>query len=250
MEQSRRPKRAARAGHVLRAFTFYYTVGWILHWCLVRYEKSGRLTVSGHEQYFAALRRGKVLIVANHPGVIESLFIATLGHTHFWCEVSELLPFSFPDPASFLPRWLWWVGPFIRCVPVHRASTHKKTASLRSALQLLSSGEVLVLHPEGGRTRKGTSFVEHPSGRRMRADQSTGAAFLAVQPDVLVLPVWVSFHGGLPQPHETYRDLWRRGLHIAVGTPFAIDRSRKQSREKIQQQITEAILSTGLEIAP
>lgn len=245
---TKRPPRWRRIGRVTHAFLVYYTVGiWFYLFWILPYKQSGRLIVHGQDRYKAALARGRVAIVANHPSVVESYFLSVLLCGSFWKSIPELWPYSLPDPASFLPRWLWWFFPLIRCVTVERHSTTSRRRALYRSIELLKQGECIVIHPEGGRTNKGTSFLCGMAGRRIRVPLEQGVATIITSlPDIEVLPVWIDVQGDAFTGVLSYREALARGLTITVGEPFvATNTARgKEGRRDLLVTVAEQVLNT------
>jgi 1-acyl-sn-glycerol-3-phosphate acyltransferase len=241
MRATYRLPRKRRIGKVVHAFLMYYLVGiWFHLFFIVLYRHKGKLVVIGYERYREALERGRVVIVANHPAVIESYFLSVLLTDSFWWRIPEQWPYSFPDPASFLPKWLWWFFPLIRCVTVRRGNTREQRDALFRARRLLNEGETIVIHPEGGRTAKGKEFTTAENGRCLRIPLAEGVATLARDKTVLFLPVWVEPHGGLSRTTLSYREALHRGMSITVGEAFSIDPMLK--RNEMMHIISDRIL--------
>lgn len=246
---TKRPPRWRRIGRVVHAFLIYYTVGlwWYLFW-IFPYQQSGRLIVHGRDRYTAALQRGRVVIVTNHPSVVESYFLSVLLAGSFWRSIPELWPYSLPDPGSFLPRWLWWFFPLIRCVTVERGNVSSRRRALHRSIDLLRKGECIVIHPEGGRTTKGDFHTYGPSHRRIRTPLEPGVAtIIASIPDIEVLPVWVDVHGPEYTGVLSYCEALKRGFTITVGEPFQVRSiiKGKEGRPSVLFEVAQHILYTS-----
>ena len=242
---TKRPPRWRRVGKVLYTFSLYYLVGiWCYLFFVLPYRRSGKLIVHGQERYEAALKRGRVVIVANHPAVIESYFLSVLLCGSFWKSIPELWPYSLPDPATFLPRWLWWFFPLIRCVTVQRGNASSRSRALVRSIELLREGECLVIHPEGGRTTKGTEFIFGPEGRKLRIPLEQGVTtIVGAAIDVEVLPVWIAVQGETLTHVLSFSEAFKRGLEITIGEPFAVS-----SREKGRVGRTKVLNEIALQI--
>jgi 1-acyl-sn-glycerol-3-phosphate acyltransferase len=233
-------------GKVIHAFLMYYLVGvWFHLFFIIPYRSMGKLTVVGIERYAKALERGRIVIVANHPLVVESYFLSVLLADSFWKRIPERWPYSFPDPNSFLPRWLWWFFPLIRCIQVERDDEYSRQRALRAAITLLREGEAVVIHPEGGRTSKGEFIHCFTNGRRLRVPLTEGVALLAGIKDVLVLPVWVEPHEGTKERTLSYASALRIGVTIAVGDAFSIPKNL--TREEVMSLLTHRLVSVPLD---
>lgn len=244
--RTKRPPRWRRIGRVTHAFLVYYTFGiWFYLFWIVPYQQSGRLVVHGQSRYKAAMQRGRVVIVANHPTVVESYFLSVLLCGSFWKAIPELWPYSLPDPGSFLPRRLWWFFPLIRCVTVERGDVSARIRALHRTIQLLKKGECIVIHPEGGRTTKGTFCTYGPFSRRIRSPLEPGVAtIIRSMPDIEVLPVWIDVHGAAYSKVLTYREALKRGFTVTVGEPFQVGTTTKgkEGRSEVLFEVAHRLL--------
>jgi 1-acyl-sn-glycerol-3-phosphate acyltransferase len=130
-----------------------------------------RVRISGHRNI---PRDGPVILASNHRSYIDSV----------------ILPLVMRRRAHFLTATEYFAGRgfgawvrrnFLRAtgmLPMDRAGGSASEASLRTALGMLAKGEVLVVYPEGSRSRDGKLH----RGR-------TGVARLALAADAPVVPV-------------------------------------------------------------
>lgn len=149
---------------------------------------------------------GPYIVAANHGSYIDAFLLASafpprLGLYPFWFMTAPKFYFH----PMLLP-FFWLVGSF----PVFKGMGMAKTLSF--PLQILNSGGVVVIFPEGRRRK--------PTGRPPRARR--GVAYLAAQTNVPIIPVWIDDILGLG-----VRDTIRRTRQITVriGKPFTIDQS-------------------------
>lgn len=208
---------------MLYAYLFAYTAGllffvWNSIWFL-----TGKLKVVGYGKFLEAVLRGRVIIVSNHPTILESVFLSTLLVPLFPVLAPCLWPFSLPD-HRLLPERLRWLYPLIRCITVHRADVRHSVRGLSKIRDLLMDGEVVVIHPEGGRTWKRDvgetdDFVTYGT-RRLRPIRTTHVAKLALQTNALILPIYVKFGGGPINTSESLVSFYKRGMTFHVGDMY------------------------------
>lgn len=131
---------------------------------------TGRIRVSGYWRTWRQMRAGSVLLISNHPSLMEAFATPALfwpwqllGHTHCF-------PWNIAD-VQLLGKASRWLFPALRCIPIdRRENTAGPTgkAVIRTVRQLFVRGHSVVLYPEGGRTCKGKEFT-HRNGRYVRA---------------------------------------------------------------------------------
>ena len=132
--------------------------------------------------------RKNVLIVSNHPSLIETVLIPNLFFWEYVLHPVQFLPISTPDKKNFYdPWWFFWLRPV--SIPIDRQNGNFKDV-LRAMLEVLQTGKRLILFAEGGRTFKGKEFVYSRAGHRLR-QLVGGAGLLAVKARSLILPIWV-----------------------------------------------------------
>lgn len=173
-----------------------------------------RMRCSGQEHIPAS---GPVLIACNHVAFIDPLLIAVAARRRSWFMAKEEL---FRSRA--LAPWLRRSGGF----PVRRASPD--VWAVRTARDLLARGECLLVFPEGGVTRSG----------HMRPGFS-GAGYLALQPDVVVVPaaIWNT-------------QLMKGPVRVRFGSPIPMEDLRDSPRPGRNRRATERIMETLAAMIP
>lgn len=154
----------------------------------VAFALVGRLEVSGRDNIPAA---GPVILVANHFQFADPVALLVLPRR----QVEFIGGFRFvnaPWIVRFIPH-LW--GYF----PAFRGGYSRST--LRSALGVLEQGGIVALFPEGG------------SWAATLRPGRPGAAYLAVESQVAVVPVGLDGFTGL------FRQ-WRPRLRVNIGRPI------------------------------
>ena len=186
-----------------------YTVGRLL--LVLAAHLYGRFAVDGAGRLPSS---GPALIVANHPSDIDPILVA--------------LPFPrtlrfMTDAVQFDRTFVGWCIRRLAAFPVRRDAFARD--GLRTALESLDRGEVVVVFPEGDVYADGLHKFE------------AGVAFLAEKSGAPVVPVAITgaediLHG------RWWRDLpggWRRRprLHLAVGPALClVARARRDYRRQ------------------
>ncbi|MTV26204.1 1-acyl-sn-glycerol-3-phosphate acyltransferase [Nitriliruptoraceae bacterium ZYF776] len=161
------------------------------------------LRVEGLEEHVPT--DAPAILACNHRSFIDSI----------------VLPLNVPRPVYFLGKADYWDSWRTRwffqgtgVVPVHRGGGEKGEDSLRTGVDILRSGELLGIYPEGTRS---------PDGRLYRG--KTGPVRMALEADVPIVPCAVL---GTDDAMPTGRYVPRR-KHITVryGAPLDLSRHRE-----------------------
>lgn len=104
-----------------------------------------------------------LLICANHLTMLDSFVIGwALGGSWFYLTHFSSLPWNTPERVHFASTW--WkraITYLLKCVPVTRGSDRKEVALVLEKVQyLLSLGEVVMVFPEGQRSRSARVELE------------------------------------------------------------------------------------------
>jgi 1-acyl-sn-glycerol-3-phosphate acyltransferase len=102
-----------------------------------------------------------LLICANHLTMLDSFVIGwALGGSWFYLTHFSSLPWNTPERVHFASTWWKRALTYVlKCVPLTRGSDRKEVAHVLEKVQhLLGSGDVVMVFPEGQRSR--TARVE------------------------------------------------------------------------------------------
>jgi 1-acyl-sn-glycerol-3-phosphate acyltransferase len=222
----------------------YATVGTVVAYCLIVpvwvVIIFGKIRIVGFATAKKAVAEGKVLIIANHPSLIETVVLPAL----FWGEGligrSRWVPWSIADELLFPKSWLY---NSFRCLPVSRqqdrVSQKKNVQAIRMMQNRLEQQGSIILYPEGGRTCKGTEHISRNS-RRVRVCDSK-LVVQSVRCGAKVLPVWID-HGTVTEPEsfwQGYKKLFFGPvMTVTFGKPVSL-----QGEVVTSQSVAELLLS-------
>ncbi len=174
-----------------------------------------RLEVRGLENVPA---RGGVIVMINHVNFFDSVVVlGALGRPITPMAKVE----AFED---------WLIGPLVTtygAIPVHRGAVD--TAAIRSATEVLASGGMLLISPEGTRS---------PTGALQPAQE--GLAYLATRTNANVLPVGIV---GTPRLRSNLIRLHRAHITITIGKPFLMQTDGKPTRDDLRCLTDQAMRS-------
>ena len=215
-----RDARLQRVGITLLEYLFALTLGTILGlrlWWSVRISR--QIRIHGYHHFRDATRKGGVLIVANHPSLIEPALIPGLGWPRMLQSPRHYFFWSMPDRRLF-PRGLKWIH-LARGIEVDRSlpSSLYNGRALNRAKAILQSGQTVVIHGEGGRTFKwrDRQWYSTPpklltAGERELGELNPAILRLAIKADALILPLWVNMPSEIRKPRTFLGEL----PHLAV----------------------------------
>jgi len=173
------------------------TVLWILFFVLNRTRVSGR-------EHVGDLRN--TLLLSNHQSMIDSFLI---GLAAFYPQVivkPHLLPWNPAAVENFFRGWLLgWLSYNWRCIPVREG--RRDPRALRRLSDVLPKG-VVILYPEGTRTRNGDVGPGRP-----------GAGIVALSTAARVIPVAIDGMREVLPIGRTIPRIGRR-LHVVFGPPL------------------------------
>ncbi len=162
-------------------------------------------------------RQGPAVLMMNHIAFVDPVVMVHIC-PRLIVPMAKIEVYEYPLVGIF-PR-LWGV------IPVRRGEVDR--AAVRTALQVLKAGEVLLVAPEGTR---------NPQMQR----GLVGVAYLASRADVPVIPVAIQNTEGFPS--LPFLPRWKApGAHITFGRPFRYRvEYRRASREDLRRMTDEAM---------
>jgi 1-acyl-sn-glycerol-3-phosphate acyltransferase len=187
-------------------------------------------------------RKGKIIVIFNHPSLIEPFFVACLfGQSYLWHH--KLAPVAVIDKINmrkkdfFGSRWLAWIRPF--CIPVDRRNSTNKNA-IEKMIAVLEKDKILIWSPEGGRTTTGGKLRWSQSKKHcIREKLQITGAYLAQSTGAKILLVWFGW-----KKRNTIRfpirDLLMGRLTIKIGGQITV--GKDEDKKIATEQMRDALL--------
>ena len=171
---------------------FVLFVGRVLTTTYVRkYEFAGREHVP---------KNGPLIVASNHLNNADPPFLArALGRPPIFMAKKEMV--EKPVIGALFRAW----GAF----PVRRGEPDR--AALRAAEDVLRRGEVLLMFPEGTRSRTGAMNHAHP-----------GTGLIALRTGAPILPMAITGTEGIRWPYCFLKPLSVRRVRVTIGEPFTL----------------------------
>jgi 1-acyl-sn-glycerol-3-phosphate acyltransferase len=169
-------------------------------------------------------RHGPAILASNHLNLADPPLLASLVPRRL-IFMAKLELWSTP-----VIGWLYGLG---GCIPVRRFEAD--VGALRRAEKVLREGHVLVMFPEGTRSRHPGLGKGHP-----------GTAVIALRSGVPIVPVGVSGTETVSLPSCFLR---RTRVRIAFGQPFTLPRGQRLTTE-LAEASTERIMKEIAALLP
>ncbi|OLD62838.1 MAG: hypothetical protein AUI47_10950 [Acidobacteria bacterium 13_1_40CM_2_68_5] len=170
-------------------------------------------------------RRGPAIVVSNHASYADAIILGSAAPRPIHFVVLQ----SMYD--LLLIRWFYWG---MGTIPVRAEG--QDSGSIKRAVRLLSSGGILGVFPEGGRSSDGAL-----------SEPRLGAAMIAALSGAPVVPAYIDgardslpVGGAFPKPAR---------IHVRFGPPLRFDRRRGEGRESLAvfaREMLEAIRRLGV----
>lgn len=173
-----------------------------------RYEVVGRELVP---------RSGGVIVVSNHLNNADPPMIQR--------ALSRYVVFMAKKEMIEAPV----IGPLFRAwgaFPVRRGEAD--LSALRTACQVIQGGEMLMMFPEGTRSRSGRMGEGHP-----------GTAMIARRTGAPILPVAITGTEGIAWPGVFFRPRSIRHIRVVIGAPFVLGVTPRVNSETLRSDTAE-----------
>jgi 1-acyl-sn-glycerol-3-phosphate acyltransferase len=170
-----------------------------------------RLHVEGTEHIPT---KGPVIIVSNHLSMMDilALSVPCKRQEHFMAKI-ELFQ---------VPIFGWYIHT-LGAFPVRRGESDRE--SLRIAADVLSSGQVLVIFPEGHRSDDHALIPGH-----------SGVALIAMRSGAPIVPVAIT---GTEHVSPLRFGLWAPRVRVVFGEPFMLPSEGRRTREDLERGIDQ-----------
>ena len=240
-----------------------YLIGPTLGVLICLLEAFGRIRFLHFERF--PLWEGKLIIVSNHPSLLEPVILPLLGFpwmnfpwvfSPLWTRIEfswqwfkelqkefslhkKLIPANVPDKDNFYDPPYWRVFQVIN-VPVDRnGGTQRRVSTVFALKRILEHGGRALIFPEGSRTFKAVrkSRISSANGKQL-GELKDGAAWLALKTGAKVIPIWVEGTDTvLPNNKFPFPRLWH-SVKIKIGSPLFVQAcTRKEATMEIAQAL-------------
>ncbi len=169
---------------------------------------------------------GPLIVVGNHINFLEAPVL--VPHMDNPAVTAIAKKESWKNPIFRFLFNLWGI------IPIDRDEIDR--TAFRQMLEVLSQGKILVVFPEGTRSKDGQMLPGKP-----------GIVTLVMKSGVKVLPV--GFHG-YENFWENLKRLRRTDFHVRVGTPFRIEMNGGAPSRDVRQAVTDEIMYKIAELLP
>ncbi len=202
----------------------YAFMRWLMR-AITRTFLVGLFKVSGLEN---VPRSGPVIICPNHSATLDPPMVpAFVPRGDTW----NMAKSEYFDKAGFVK----WIFRRYHAFPVVRHSADR--TALRTAFDILKSGQALIIYPEGTRVESG-----------VLAEPEPGAGFIAQRAACPVVPVGLTgTRECLPKGAHWPR---RTRVSITFGKPFRVLSKRLDGAKVTRQEAAEAIMVEIAELLP
>jgi 1-acyl-sn-glycerol-3-phosphate acyltransferase len=182
-----------------------------------------RLQVDGLDNVPAT---GPAIVMINHVAFLDPVMLIA-------CVRRRIVPMSKIEnlrlPGVNLLIQLWGA------INVRRGEVDR--AALRQAIEALKAGHLLLMAPEGTRSKSGELQEPHD-----------GVAFVATRTGALVIPVGIV---GTPDIARNWKRFKRTDVHVTFGRPFYFETARARvGREELALMTREAMYQLAAVLPP
>jgi len=235
--------------HKLLFLLAIYTMGTVLGLTLLILRLLGRIKVLHQERFpryskSPELFKNGLIVVSNHPSLLEPLIVSALFFDQYFVHPFRLSPWNVPEEKNYDNKFWKWAG--ARIIWVDRRDSRKARETFRKAKNVVNSGGILILFPEGGRTFKRKHKLSSRKDKEIGFLQE-GIGLLLLRTKAPVLPIWVEgsdevFPNTLWADDQTskfpFPRFWKK-ITVKIGEVVTFE---KTSREEITQEIALILL--------
>ncbi len=168
-------------------------------------------------------RQGRACLMINHVSYLDPIVVTASIPFRHTISLSKEENFSIPVAGWFLRQW----GHF----PIHRGEYDRK--ALMQTIELLKSGQLLLMAPEGTR---------HPEGMQPAKE---GLAYVATKADAVIVPAAIC---GAEDWRSRLKRFRRAYAMVVFGKPFRfrVDGRRRIPRTELSEMTNQAMHQLAL----
>jgi len=202
---------------------FYWIFKWSLFAPVVRLV--WRPKVTGRENIPES---GPAIVVGNHTSAVETFIVPAMIPRRLTFPAKAEL---FAEGGGLAKRVVAWFLEAVGQVPMDRSGGRASAGSMDSVLQVLRSGQLLAIFPEGTRS---------PDGRLYKG--KTGVARLVLQAKVPVIPIGI--RDSVPRRTKRLGIPYYPRTKISIGRPIEVDRYAPAAGDRdVLRYVTDEIMA-------
>lgn len=234
--------------HGLLFLLSLYIVGTIVGGSVFLLRILGRIKITHWERFPKYSRNPELfkrglIVVSNHPSLLEPLLVAGLFFTQYLIHPFKLSPWNIPEEKNY--KNVWWRWAKSRIIWVSRGSPEKARKTFIKVKNVIDSGGIVILFPEAGRTFKRKKLYSE-KGKAIAFLQE-GIGLLIRKTEAPVLFIWVEgsdnfFPNTLWVDENTskfsFPRLWKI-ITIKIGDTIIFE---KKSKEELTQEVAAKLL--------
>lgn len=171
---------------------------------------------------------GSFVVAANHLGLLDALIIFMV--TDRWD-----LFFMVGEKWGQI-GFMRWLGKHLNFIFIDRYNPD--IPAMRRMIKLMQEGHILIITPEGTRSRSGVLIEGKP-----------GVSYLATKLGYPIVPVGVSGSSDA-NVFGSLKRLRRAKVSVTAGRPFSLPRLPMQDREAVLQKYTDEIMCQIARLLP
>ena len=182
-----------------------------------------RLEVEGLDNVPAT---GPAILMINHVAFLDPVMLIASIRRRI-VPMSKIENLKLPGVNLFIGLW--------GAINVRRGEVDR--AALRQAIEALKAGHLLLMAPEGTRSKSGVLQEPHD-----------GVAYVATRTGAMVIPVGIV---GTPQIGRNWKQLRRTDVHVTLGRPFYFETAgARVGREELSLMTREAMYQLAAVLPP
>jgi len=163
--------------------------------------------------------QGPLIMVGNHIGSLEVPLLLVHAQPRKIIGLAKI--------ETWNNKFIGWLFDLWDAIPVRRGDADLD--AIRACLEVLKTGEILAIAPEGTRSYHGQLLRGQP-----------GIALIALHSGAPILPMT---HWGAENFGANLKRLKRTDFHVRVGKPFYLDAHGEKVNGEIRQAMADEIMS-------
>ena len=169
---------------------------------------------------------GPAILMINHVAFLDPVMLIA-GFRRRIVPMSKIENLKLPGVNMLIRVW--------GAINVRRGEVDR--AALRQAIEALRAGHLLLMAPEGTRSKSGELQEPHD-----------GVAYVATRTGVMVIPVGIV---GTPNIGKNWKQFRRTDVHVTLGRPFYFETAgARVGREELSLMTREAMYQLAAVLPP